>query len=174
MKPSLALLLFASTALLADTAASPPVKSACGPDQIAFNVKSGGVGQTTPNPAPGKALVNVIEEFYRPPNELGAPTVRVGVDGSWIGANRGTSHLSFAVEPGDRHFCVDWQSPPRGLPPMVGATSLTAEAGKTYYFRARILEHPGPYWTLSFELLNNDEGRELAARTPRSESTPKQ
>jgi len=173
MNNLLTLLLVPSMALLADETAPTMLLTACGPDQITFNVKSVSPEPELPTTDPGKALVVVIEEFYRPPKEIGKPTLRVGLDGSWVGANRDTSHLSFAVDPGAHHFCVDWQGAPGRLPPMAAAAGLTVAPGETYYFRARIMEHPGPYWTLDFNLVNNDEGQLLAARTPRSESTQK-
>ncbi|HUI51341.1 MAG TPA: hypothetical protein VLX60_06130 [Terriglobales bacterium] len=165
MKSSLAMLLFSSTVLLADNAPSLPLQSACGPDQIKFSVKSVGRESNLPEPEPGKALVFVI--FDHIPTDVGRPTVRVGLDGTWVGANRGLSHFSFPVEPGDHHFCVDWQRSGLPIHPVTAAASqLTVEPAKTYYFRARILEG---VWTLDFDLLNSDQGRLLVAHTSRAE-----
>jgi len=101
----------------------------------------------------------VIEQFDHAPNEIGRPTVRVGLNGSWIGANRG----------GEHHLCVDWQSRPFWMPmTSVAASSLTAEPGKTYFFRARIIPHYGSIRTMDFDLVNNDEGQMLAAKSPRA------
>jgi len=152
------------------------MKTACGPDQVKFSVKSVGLEPNLAQPDSGKALVYVIEEFDHAPNEIGRPTVRVGLDGVWTGANRGTSHFSFPVDPGERHFCVDWQSRPFWLAntsPMIAASSLTAAAGQTYYLRARIVQNSSSVWTLDFELVNPDEGRVLVAHSPRAEFHPK-
>jgi len=152
------------------------LKTACGPDQIKFSVKSVGLEANLPGPESGKALVYVIEEFDHAPNELGRPTVRVGLDGAWAGADRGTSHFSFPVDPGERHLCVDWQSRPFWLTstsPMVAASSLTAEPGQTYYLRARIVENSSSVWVLDFDQVNPDEGRVLVAHSPRAEFHPK-
>ena len=141
MQPPVALFLLCSTALLAGDAPSSALPTACGPDRVQFSVKSVGPETSDTQPEPGKALVYVMEEFDRAANQLGKPTVRVGLDGNWVGAARGTSHISFMVEPGEHHFCVDWQSRPRSLPLLsVAASSLTAEAGHTYFFRVRIVE----------------------------------
>jgi hypothetical protein len=169
MRSSLTLLLLFSTALLADDAPSSALKTACGPDQIKFSVKSAGQDATDAKPEPGKAVVYVIEEFDHAPNEWGRPTVRVGLDGSWVGANRGTSHISFSVDPGEHHICVDWQSRPFTMPILsVAGSSLSVEPGNTYFFRAHIVQHEGTPWTFGLDAVNADEGRILVAHSPRS------
>ena len=175
MKTLLAVILLSLPALAADQAPAA-VAAACGPDNVKFDVDSSG-RQPAAQPEPGKALVYVVEQFDRPTNELGRPTIRVGLDGSWMGANRGTSYLSFSVEPGAHHLCADWQSlPPLRLINHVPASlaSLTA-AGQTYYFRARIVEHSGNGpWTLDLERLDRDEGQLLVATSPLSGYREKQ
>jgi hypothetical protein len=120
-------------------------RAACGPADVKFNVTSSGQ-QLTAQSEPGKALVYVVEQFDKPENELVTPTLRVGLDGAWVGATYGTSYLFFSVEPGEHHLCSDWQSLPplrliNHLPPSLA--NLTAESGRIYYFRARIIEHSG-------------------------------
>jgi len=158
----------------ADPAApAAAVKAACGPGDVKFNVRSSEGRQTAPQPEPGKAIVYVVGEYERPGNELATPTVRVGLDGSWVGANRGTSHLFFPVEAGEHHLCSDWQSMPFWIHVQSSLASLTAEPGQTYYFRARIMESSPSVWTLDLEPVNSDEGRLLLATSPLSDSRPK-
>jgi hypothetical protein len=79
--------------------------------------------------------VYVIGSFLG--ESLAEPTVKVGVDGAWVGANKGDSYVFTSVAPGEHHMCVNWQSgilTPSGLFAMA---NFTAETGKTYYFRAR-------------------------------------
>jgi len=177
LKTILAVILLSAPVLLADQLpAVAVVKAACGPDEVKFNVGSSG-----PQPAtqlePGKALVYVVEEYEKPENELVTPTLRVGLDGAWVGATYGTSYLFLSVEPGEHHLCSDWQSlPPLRLINHVPASlaSLTA-AGQTYYFRARIVEHSGNGpWTLDLERLDRDEGQLLVATSPLSGYREKQ
>jgi len=87
----------------------------------------------------------------------GTPTIRVGLDGSWVGANRRASNLFFPVQPGEHHLCADWQSAYDVQPSLV---NLRAEPGQTYYFRTPITAHPG-FYTVDFEPVNGDEGRLL-------------
>jgi hypothetical protein len=171
MKISFALLLFSLPALAADQSQRvPAVPAACGPDNVRFDVKSTAGESPALQPEPGKALVYVVEQYDRPRNELGKPTVRVGMDGSWVGANRSTSYLSFSVEPGEHHLCSDWQSIPLTIAPLRPSLAiLTAEPGQTYYFRARVMEHSLSLWTLDLEAVNSDEGRMLVEGSPRSD-----
>jgi hypothetical protein len=165
MKTLLAVILLSLPALAADQAPAA-VAAACGPDNVKFDVDSSG-RQPAAQPEPGKALVYVVEQFDRPTNELGRPTIRVGLDGSWMGANRGTSYLSFSVEPGAHHLCADWQSLPRWLHVPASLANLTAEPAQTYYLRARVMENAG-YFTLDLEPVNSDQGRMLIETSPLS------
>jgi|SRR5580700_9284853 hypothetical protein len=171
MKTVLAIVLLSLPALAADqTPAGAPATAACGPDDVKFNVKSSEGQPAAPQPETGEALVYVVEQYDRPGNELGKPTVRVGLDGAWVGANRSTSYLYFSVEPGEHHLCSDWQGVPRTIVPVRPSLAmLTAEPGKTYYFRARVIEHSLSLWTLDLEPVNSDEGRLLVATSPLSD-----
>jgi hypothetical protein len=104
--------------------------------------------------------------------------VRVGLDGDWAGATRGDSYLSFAVEPGEHHLCVDFLSEflePGRLVPVYG---FTAQPGKTYYFRARTIASISSSGrrdiaSHDLDLLNDDEGKLLVANSPLSVSHTK-
>jgi hypothetical protein len=166
---NLLLVVLAVSAYGADLTPAPPANSACGPTQAKFNVKAVDGQPLAPQPESGKALIYVVEQYDRPSNELGKPTVRVGLDGTWTGANRGASYLFFSVPAGEHHFCADWQAPPSWIGPKVSLTSLTAEPGQTYYLRARVIEHNLSTWTLDLERVNPDEGRWLVQSSPLSD-----
>jgi hypothetical protein len=110
----------------------------CGPSETQFSVKSDHTLHAVRQPEPGKALVYVIEQG-RPEGGEAKVTVRVGLNGNWMGANYGESYLSFDVAPGEHHVCVDWQSSLKSRQKLSGAAELTAESGKTYYFRAEVV-----------------------------------
>jgi hypothetical protein len=144
---------------------------------VKFQVNVGDSHSPTPNVEPGKALVFVIEDQqYTGANDV---TVRVGLDGAWVGATQGDSYLFLTVEPGEHHLCVDIR--PGMLSPgrLVSLFGLTAEAGSVYYFRARTTGGPSaavaPDHTISvdLDLLNSDEGKLLVASSPLSVSDPK-
>jgi len=166
-------LLFA-TSLLAQNEPSPGAsQGACGPKEVRFDA------QTSPGKPvllePGKALVYVSEVFKKVPGELGNPTIRVGLDGTWMGATRANSYLSFSVDPGEHHLCTNWQSHLKRLSREASFTNFTAEAGRTYYFRARIsYQSVGEATVMSLDLdpIDPDEGQYLVASNPASTSHP--
>jgi hypothetical protein len=90
---------------------STPISPApgCGTASVKFDVKTDKSPHGLIEPPPGQAIVYFVEddtEFESTPK----PTTRIGVDGTWVGANHGNSYFSFAVAPGVHHLCASWQS----------------------------------------------------------------
>jgi hypothetical protein len=176
-KTVLVIFLFASSAFAQELSVDA-AESACGPAKVQFNVRTNvsDSRQSLMRPDPGKALVYVVEDQkFKVVNDV---TTRVGVDGTWVGANLGNSYLSFSVEPGKHHLCADWKSDfvPHGR--LVSLTSFTAEQGKIYYFRARISASPtggkaGAGASIDLDLVDEDEGRLLVASSVLSISQQK-
>jgi hypothetical protein len=166
MKTLLISILYCLPALAADQPLPEvaAVRAACGPESVKFNVKPSPGQPSAPQPEPGKALVYVVEQFDGPPH----PIVKVGLDGSWVGANRGTSYLFFAIEPGEHHLCAEWQvrEPPSSIRRTVSLASLRAEPGQTYYLRARFLWNAN---SPDFEKIDPDQGRLLVETSPLSD-----
>lgn len=144
--------------------------AACGPDKVKFDVTLTPGGKTESAPA-GQALVYMVGDAPPGCGFNCAITTKVGLDGSWVGANHSPSYFSFAVAPGEHHLCVRWQSRFRNR--MVALAHFNAEAGKTYYFRSRAItsENFGGY--LDVDSINNDQGRFLVASYPLSTSRAK-
>jgi hypothetical protein len=64
----------------------------CGAADISFDVKTDPSQHTLLPPESGKAMVYVAtDQGETPALQVGNPTTRVGLDGSWVGANHGTS-----------------------------------------------------------------------------------
>jgi len=188
MKNALAILLFVSVCIFTVSACAQDLsvasaQAACGPSTTEFNIKTNSEpSRSIEQPEPGKALVYVIEDQkYKAVRDV---TTRVGVDGHWIGANRGNSHLFFSVEAGEHHLCTDWISDwlPGGR--LVSLSMLNAKAGKVYFFRARTTGGPGALgdgrWqsadaaSLDLDRVNSDEGKFLIVSSTLSVSHPKQ
>jgi hypothetical protein len=140
------LVVFFASPLLAQRSMSTPLLAAgCGPDDVRFDVKTDKNHHPTAQPDAGKALVYVIGDsggdhvgFH-----VGTPPTRFGVDGTWVGANGYRSYFFFPVEPGDHRLCTRIQSKLQGLvKSSTAATSFTAEAGKSYYFRTKTPDRP--------------------------------
>jgi hypothetical protein len=183
MKTALAVVFFAASAFAQDQSAVAAAESACGPNDTEFHIKADNSQHPTPQPDVGKALVYVAEDQRF--QAVKVVTARVGLDGAWVGANRGNSYLFFSVEPGEHHLCTDWASSFLPAGRVVSLANFTAEAGKVYYFRARTsggpasLLHRGEgsqYEDQAFidlEQINSDEGKLLVASSVWSNSQPK-
>jgi Protein of unknown function (DUF2846) len=148
----------------------------CGPDDEQFNVKTDKNYHPEATIDPGKAAVYFIQDD-REFQSIPKPTVRMGIDGKWMGATHGTSYLFAEVDPGEHHLCAMWQSVPGigfGVGKQFGALHFTAEAGKAYFFQARdrwyrnIGSQP-----MKFEPLDSDQGKLLIAQWAHSVSQPK-
>jgi Protein of unknown function (DUF2846) len=161
MKALLLFFLLAAPAFAQDTASTSPGLAACGSDNVKFAVKEDKAQQSVTQMEPGKALVYVIED-YAAVCLGGCATVRVGLDGAWIGANRARTYFFFAITPGEHHLCSNWQSNVETYSSLYSLANFTAEAGRTYYFRTRVwFSYQSP--RLDLEALNSDEGNYLVA-----------
>ncbi len=163
---------------------------ACGDDTVKFNVKTE-KGKPAPTPPEGgKAQIVFISVGVPRVNLL----VRYGLDGSWVGANKGDSYFAVSVAPGEHHFCATTGSFILQLS-YAGTGAVTAEAGKTYYveFRATysagggsqgivaagsekgqpVVESGGGSSSADLILVTDDEGKYRVKAFPLSTSTPK-
>lgn len=164
MKLAPVVLLLACPVLLrAQTRIAP----ACGPDNVQFSVKTDGVKNPPRSPEVGKALVYFIEDSAAF-NSGPAPTVRVGLDGAWVGATHGNSWFTFTVEPGTHHLCANWQGPVFLIcsSDEVTAAHFTAQAGNTYFFRMDNIYYHRAGVSLDLTPLDSDEGHILVGKFP--------
>ncbi len=167
MKSVLVLMLLTAFSFGQDNPNLTHAISACGPLDTHFDAETSSSHETA-QPVATKGVVYVVEEFRRAPGELGNPTIRVGVDGAWVGALRDKSYLFFSVDPGEHHLCSSWQSHLGRLSRLKAFTRVTVNAGKTYYFRALVTyATSGPIssstMNLDLEPLDPDEGQFLVA-----------
>jgi hypothetical protein len=174
MKSALvAVLVFATSAFAQDPSLISAAESACGPAKTQFDAQTAKDNTQPPaQPEAGKSLVYVVEVFDKAANQISRPTLRVGLDGKWVGANKADSYLAFSVDPGEHHLCTRWQSRMKRFSDKAAFASLTADPGKIYYFRARIIEG-GSNFSLDFASVNEDEGKYLVASSAPSISHPK-
>ena len=183
MKAALVLILFAASAFAQDQSAIVASEAACGPKNVNFDAKQETTQHPTPQPEPGKALIYVIEDLGQCPEcvsksnaiftSVDQALTKVGMDGAWVGANRGNSYFFFAADPSEHHLCINWQSRLEIRSHAFAMANFTAEEGKIYYFRERLFPgHAGDY---SFDLdpVNSDQGKFLVASSAFSVSHPK-
>lgn len=155
-------LLFALTLLPLAQAQTNALPDSCGDDKIHFDVKLG-KGQPLPaGPEPGQAQMVFIETLDKEGTCIRCvSTTRVGMDGKWVGADEGNSYFAVSVPPGEHNLCADVQSKSGRL--QLGMGTLTAEAGKTYYYRLKLiwnyLDGSSPYSDLELVPIGADEAK---------------
>ena len=66
------------------------------------------------------------------------PPLRFGVDGQWLGANRGNSYFAVDVVPGIHHLCALSQGSLGPSKPEVRWVNFAAAADRVYYFVANL------------------------------------
>jgi hypothetical protein len=124
---------------------------ACGPSGVGFSHHTEKVPQTLPEQPPEKGLIYVIRLRH------GGLQTKLGMDGKWVGTNRGANYFYIEADPGSHYFCSK-----TGLntPALL---SLVIEKEKTYYLYQNI--------TMGGEelsLLDEPKGKEYLAKSHRS------
>jgi Protein of unknown function (DUF2846) len=138
----------------------------CGPAKVQFDVKTDGAHHPTAPPDPDKAVVYVVEN-QRAGCFMCSTTIKVGLDGGWVAATKGNSYTFFSVAPGDHHLCATFQAYSSSAD-TTAVAGFNAEAGKVYYFRARLTDRNnsgqgGVLWALDLDPINGEEGQFLTA-----------
>jgi len=167
---SLAFVMFLAVSAWGQTTAYQAA-AACGSRDTTFDVTE--VAQSAPaQPDPSKALVYFIQDDG-PGGGHQHYTVRIGVDGAWVGAYKHNSYFTVSVEPGEHHVCANVQSKSSaGL--NLALAHFTAEPGKVYYFRTQFLaglntQYPiYPY--LALDRPDSDQALYMIATYPVSQS----
>jgi hypothetical protein len=142
MKPTLGTVFLLASMTLAAQAWATTLPDACGNDKVKFDVSTQKDQPAPGTPAEGKAQIVFVETIEKENLAfcVGCDVVaRLGLDGAWVGANKGNSYFAYSVEPGEHHLCTNWESPMAFLAKKVGMASFIAEPGKVYYFQARFL-----------------------------------
>jgi hypothetical protein len=174
MKTLLVVLLLCAAAWAQGASTASAVAPGCSSDNIKFEVKTNKSQHPVAQPEAGKAVVYFVDddtEFEFLPR----PTTRVGLDGMWVGANHGDSYFYYAIDPGEHHLCVSWQSfELMGETHKTAAAHFTAEAGQSYYFQVKnvwLRDHGNAHVELL--PLDSDEGQLLASKYALSNSHAK-
>ncbi|HVU47663.1 MAG TPA: hypothetical protein VHD85_16150 [Terracidiphilus sp.] len=143
----------------------------CGSEATHFGVKPDTGQHAIAPPEPGKARVYFIFDSGTVQGAwLVLPVTKFAIDGAWVGAARGDSWFSVSVEPGEHRFCMALQS--SFYSPRPEFVHLNADAGKVYYYRARIVISERILF-LDLNPVDSDEGEYLIASFPMSVSTAK-
>jgi hypothetical protein len=139
---------------------------ACGDNSAKLDVLTQNHPATLPAPNPNSATLVFVQRNIRC---IGCSISRVGLDGAWIGADKGNSYFSFAAAPGVHHVCAYWDAPLAKLEDKVGLTDFTAQAGQIYYFEIEVaLRGPEDAPTMRLKPLSPDMGAFLVSRSKQS------
>ncbi len=146
--------------------------NACGDDKIKVEV-----AVQKPSSAPPAANATTARlVFVQRLGEacIGCSITRVGLDGTWIGANKGSSFFSVTTAPGEHHVCAFWEAPLAKIENRIGLTDFEAIAGQIYYFEIEVgsrgtAEVP----VMRLRPISADMGAFLVSRSKQSVATPK-
>src|SRR5258708_20660207 len=165
IKTLLVVLLFAGPAWGQEQAADALAMAGCGPNEVKFEVKKDKKEHPTGQVEPGKALVYVFGDETRDANisYFDGPTLRLGVDGAWMGATQYQSYFFFPVSTGGHRICAGWQSDIARIAKVRTATSFSAHAGEVYYFRVVSERRQKREPAIKIEPLDGAEGALLIA-----------
>jgi hypothetical protein len=173
LRIALLALLFAFPVFAQNPASSALTGTGCGADDVHFEVKTDKKHHPTAEPESGKALVYVIGDSAADHVgvHIGTPPTRFGVDGTWVGANGYRTYFFFPVDPGDHRLCTEEQTIVKRVnKSSTAATSFTAEAGKSYYFKTKTPDQPVPGEELKLVPVDPAEGLVLIEATAHSTS----
>jgi len=174
MRRALAMM-FLTLSAFAQSPPSSQLASACGSKDVSFGVNLDLTRHNLASPEPGKARVYFIQddgswgdhEHY---------VLKIGLDGTWIGAYKQNSYFTVSAAPGEHHVCARVQSR-YSVGRLLALVRFTAESGKTYYFRTRFLGGmPGIGTTpqyVELDPVDSDEAQYLMASDPLSVSQAK-
>ena len=160
MRVAIIIVLLATAAFAQNQPAVVP--SACGPKDTDVDVKLDKSQHIISQPEAGKARVYFIQDIGKISCIGACVKTKIGLDGTWVGANKHNSYFSVSVEPGEHHLCAT-------PGPMTAFLHLTAEAGKTYYFRTRAFSGEAQ-WLFDFDPIDSDQAKYLIASFPLSVS----
>ncbi len=142
----------------------------CGPRNVTFSVNVDAAKQTPAQSEHGKALVYFFQHDG-PGGDHQHYTIKIGMDGAWVGAYKHNSYFAVSVGPGEHHVCANVQSK-SAAGHNVALAHFTAEPGKVYYFRTQFLaglttQYPvHPY--LSLDRPDSDQAKYMIVCYPQS------
>ena len=146
--------------------------SACGPAGASFKVNLDSSQHGPLPPEAGKAQVYFIHQAGIPFEHLtlAYPTTKYAIDGSWAGAGHGDSWFAVAIAPGEHHVCASLQS--SFVDQRVELAHFTAEAGKAYFFRTRLVMSQSVE-LLDLDRIDSEEGQFLVGSYPLATAHPR-
>ncbi len=135
MRPELGVLLLCLFFVSGAQAWATVLPDSCGDDKVKFDVTTQKSKLASPPPDPNKASLIFVQ---RVGSCIGCSMTRVGLDGAWVGVDKGNSYFAVTVPPGVHHVCASWEAPLATMENKIGLTEVLAEAGQKYYFEIEV------------------------------------
>jgi hypothetical protein len=144
--------------------------AACGPRDASFHVQLVKSKHKFAQLYPEKSTIYFIQNNGLM-NNIQHLTLKIGVDGAWVGAYKKNSYFSVSVQPGVHHLCANVQSK-FSAGRLLTLAHFTAVSGKVYYFQTQlfpgeVLSMPIPPF-VSLNQIDSDEAKYLIALYPQS------
>ena len=144
------------------------ITAACGPSHVTFTAHEADSPLVPPSIEAGKALVFFIQDEGQL-SEARHYTLKIGLDGAWVGAYRDNAVFAISVDPGEHHICTNVQSKFE-VGQNLSFAHFTAEPGKVYYFRTHLSEYGGH---MEIDQPDSDQAKYLISIYPASVSKKK-
>jgi hypothetical protein len=142
----------------------------CGPRKQTFSVKLTQEPHSLTPPKPRMAMLVFINSES---NCWGCITVYIGLDGKWIGGNKGNSWFAMNVPVGRRHICAYVRTLGYPLRNQVLLTELRPVAGETYFFTTEVFNTAAVPFALGLRSVSPDEGKFLVSQSAHASWAPK-
>jgi hypothetical protein len=149
----------------------------CGDPHVFLNVKT---SRTAPAISADPSTATLIF-VQRNSHCLGCSIVQIGIDGAWVGGNKGDSWFATTIAPGPRHICAYWRgSPmrisedPHWLESRLWLTDMQAQTGQTSYYEVVVIADTDTSgFMVRLEPISPDEAKFLIAGSSLATSLPK-
>jgi hypothetical protein len=166
----LVLVLLSSRASQAQVVVNP-LQAACGAGNEQFDVRTDNPPPTLPPLDPTRARVYFLSTM--PDEPFISKIVRLGIDGSWLGAVGPASYTVHDLAPGTHHLCASYQGKALLSEPAQRLLQLHLQPGKTYFvvYRAIIIRDQGLIAFL--EQVDDDQGSFVLQQSTYATATPK-
>jgi hypothetical protein len=171
MKQAMAAFFFCVLFILGHQLRATTLPDACGDEKVKVDIAVQKPSSAPPAANSTPATLVFVQRLSEAC--VGCSVARVGLDGIWVGANKGASFFSVTTAPGDHHVCAFWDAPLAKIENRVGLTDFEAIAGQIYYFEIEIGPRSTGEFAMRMKPISADMGAFLVSRSKQSVATSK-
>jgi hypothetical protein len=171
MKHAMTAFLLCALFVMGNQLRATTLPEACGDERIKVDVTAQKPSSALPAANATTATLVFVQRLSE--SCIGCSVSRVGLDGTWIGANKGAGFFSVTTAPGKHHVCAFWDAPGARTENKVELTELEALAGQIYYFEIEIGPRSTGEFAMRLKPISADMGTFLVSRSKQSVATRK-